>query len=163
MKDIRTIKKNYLRKVMEISLQNDNYSTVVFYASYCLDDIKDIVEEIKDEFSIDNVIFVDFDLPKINSFYKTNPSEKEIDRFVPVLPKPVGKMKFIKFLNTKTEVSRDFCNDYIDQHCNYLELRNPELFEQIQDLKKTDMTLTVCPNKEWAKGLYGNEMTYGFK
>ena len=53
------MKKNYLRRILEASLNNRDYSTVVFQASFCLDEIKNIIEEIKDEYHIDNVIFIE--------------------------------------------------------------------------------------------------------
>ena len=59
--ETETLKKEYLRKILAASLNNRNYSTIVFHASFCLDEIKDIIEELKDEFHIDNVIFIDFD------------------------------------------------------------------------------------------------------
>lgn len=91
--EMEKIKKEYLRKILAASLNNRNYSTVVLHASFCLDEIKDIIEELKDEFHIDNVIFIDFDNDKIKSFYESNPTEKEIERFIPKFSKPIGNIK----------------------------------------------------------------------
>lgn len=91
------IKKNYLRRILDISLNHRNYSTIVFRATFSLDEIKDIIEELKSEFNIDNVIFIDFDNDKIKSFYESNPTEKEIEEFIPKFPTPTGNMKLIFF------------------------------------------------------------------
>jgi len=37
------IKREYLRKVLAVSLNNREYSTVAFSASFCLDEIKEII------------------------------------------------------------------------------------------------------------------------
>lgn len=105
--DIERIKKEYFRKVLAVSLSNRNYSTVVFRASFCLDDIKGIIEELKDEFHIDNVIFIDFDINRIKSFFNSQPTEKEIEKFIPKLSKPIGNMKVINFLNGRTNLSKN--------------------------------------------------------
>ena len=55
---LETIKREYLRKILDISLNNREYSTVVFQASFCLDEIKGMIEELKGEYHIDNVIFI---------------------------------------------------------------------------------------------------------
>ena len=55
--EMLNLKKNYLRRILDISLNNQNYSTIIFYASFSLDEIKPIIEELKDEYHIKNVIF----------------------------------------------------------------------------------------------------------
>ena len=155
--EMSKIKKNYLRKILNASLSNKDYSTVVFHASFCLDEIKDIIEEIKDEYHIDNVIFMDFDNEKIKSFFSSNPTEEEIKKFIPKFPKPIGNVKIIYFDNSITDLSYNYYSDYSINYYNYLEDYNKEVFDKIQNLSKSDTTVTVCPNKEWATSLLGNE------
>lgn len=151
------MKKEYLRKILDASLNNRDYSTVVFRASFCLDEIKDIIEELKDEYHIDNVIFIDFDNNKIKSFYKSNPTEKEIERFIPKFPKLIGNMKIIYFNNAITDFSNNYYSDYSVKYYEHLKEYNKEVFDRIENLSRSDTTVTVCPNKDWAEGLLGSQ------
>lgn len=156
--EIENIKKDYLRRVIAASLYNRNYSTVVFFASYYIDeDIKKIIEELKDEFHIENLVFIDFDYDKIKSFYYTDPTEKEIENFIPKFPKPVGNIKNIYFDNAKTDLSNNYYSNYSKQYYNRLRYYNKELFDIQENLSNDDQTVTVCPNKEWAESLFGNQ------
>lgn len=154
--EIEKIKKEYLRKILAASLNNRNYSTIVFHASFCLDEIKDIVEEIKDEFHINNVIFIDFDNDKVKSFYESNPTEKEIEEFIPKFSKPIGNMKIIYFSNV-TDCSNNYYSNYSGKYYSHLNDYNKEVFDRIDNLSTYDVTVTTCPNKEWAESLLGNQ------
>ena len=154
--EIEKIKKEYLRKILAASLNNRNYSTVVFHASFCLDEIKDIVEEIKNEFHIDNVIFIDFDNDKVKSFYESNPTDKEIEEFIPKFSKPIGNMKIIYFSNV-TDCSNNYFSNYSGKYYSHLNDYNKEIFDRIENLSTYDVTVTTCPNKEWAESLLGNQ------
>ena len=151
------IKKNYLRRILDISLNHRNYSTIVFRATFSLDEIKDIIEELKNEFNIDNVIFLDFDNDKIKSFYESNPTEKEIEEFIPKFPTPTGNMKLIFFSNTITDYSDNYYSDYALEYSDNLKEYNKEVFDRIKKLSTADKTITVCPNKEWAESLFGSQ------
>lgn len=151
------IKKNYLRRILDVSLNNRDYSTVVFQASFCLDEIKKIIEEIKDEYHIDNVIFIDFDNDKIKSFYESNPTVKEIEQFIPKFPKNIGNMKIVYFNNNITDFSNNYYSDYSVKYYKHLMEYNKEVFDRIQNLSSCDKTVTVCPNKDWAEGLIGSK------
>ena len=155
--EMETLKKEYLRKILAASLNNRNYSTIVFHASFCLDEIKDIIEELKDEFHIDNVIFIDFDNDKIKSFYESNPTEKEIERFIPRFSKAIGNMKIIYFSNVKTDLSDNYHSDYSKKYYSHLKDYNKEVFDRIENLSPDDKTVTSCPNKEWAESLLGSQ------
>lgn len=151
------MKKNYLRRILDASLNNREYSTVVFHASFCLDEIKNIIEELKEEYYIDNVIFIDFDNEKIKSFYNSNPTEKEIERFIPKFQKPIGNMKIIYFNNAVTDFSNNYRSYYSVKYYKHLKEYNKEVFDRIQNLSDSDKTVTVCPNKDWAEGLLGSQ------
>lgn len=151
------IKKIYLRRILDASLNNRDYSTVVFRASFCLDEIKDIMEELKGEYHIHNVIFIDFDNEKIKSFYNSNPTDKEIERFIPKFPKPIGNMKIIYFNNAITDFSNNYYSDYSVKYYKHLEEYNKEVFDRIKNLSSSDKTVTSCPNKDWAEGLLGSQ------
>ena len=43
----KRIKKNFLRKILNACLKNKNYSTVVFHATFPLDDLKEFIDELK--------------------------------------------------------------------------------------------------------------------
>ena len=57
----KRIKKNFLRKILNACLKNKNYATVVFHATFPLDDLKEFIDELKEEFLIKNIIIEDFD------------------------------------------------------------------------------------------------------
>ena len=154
---LETIKREYLRKILDISLNNREYSTVVFQASFCLDEIKGMIEELKGEYHIDNVIFIDFDNDKIKSFFETNPTDAEIESFIPRFSKPIGNMKIIWFHNATTDYSENFCSDYSINYYKYLNEYNKELSDRIATLSISDKTVVPLPNKEWAEGLLGSQ------
>ena len=155
--ELEKVKREYLRKILTVSLNNRNYSTVVFRASFCLDEIKYIIEELKDEFHIDNVIFIEFDNDIVKSFYESNPTEKEIEKFIPKFSRPIGNVKMIYFCNGKTDLSNNYCSDYSRKYYSHLKDYNKEVFDRITNLSDDDKTVTICPNKEWAESLLGNQ------
>lgn len=155
--EMLNLKKNYLRRILDISLNNQNYSTIIFYASFSLDEIKPIIEELKDEYHIKNVIFMDFDYDKIKAFYDSNPSEKEMEMFIPKFLEPIGNIKYIYFQNTVTDFSDNFASDNRIKYYRKLKEFNEEIFSKIYSLSEKDKTLTICPNKEWTEGLFGNK------
>ena len=67
----KRIKKNFLRKILNACLKNKNYSTVVFYATFPLDDLKEFIDELKEEFHIKNIIIVIM-LWKWRNWYERN-------------------------------------------------------------------------------------------
>ena len=158
---LETIKREYLRKILDVSLNNRNYSTVVFEASFCLDELKEMMKELKDEYHIDNVIFIDFYNNKVKSFFESNPTEKEIERFIPRLSKPVGNIKGIYFHNAITDYSATCCSDYSINYYKYLSKYNKELFDKMKTLSTSDKTIVAFPNKEWATALLGSEDRLG--
>lgn len=151
------LKREYLRKILAASLNNRDYSTVVFNASFCLDDIKDIIKELKDEYHLDNVLFIDFDYDKIKSFYDSNPTKEEIEKFIPKYPIPTGNIKSISFHNPITDYSDNYYSDYSIKYYNDLMKYNQEVFDKIKQISKKDKTVIACPNKEWAESLLGNQ------
>ena len=152
--EMLNLKKNYLRRILDISLNNQNYSTIIFYASFSLDEIKPIIEELKDEYHIKNVIFMDFDYDKIKAFYDSNPSEKEMEMFIPKFLEPIGNVKCIYFQNTVTDFSDVYFSDYVIKYYRCLKESNKEVFNKMENLSGCDQTLTICPNREWAEGLF---------
>ena len=155
--EMLNLKKNYLRRILDISLNNQNYSTIIFYASFSLDEIKPIIEELKDEYHIKNVIFMDFDYDKIKAFYDSNPSEKEMEMFIPKFLEPIGNVKCIYFQNTVTDFSDVYFSDYVIKYYRCLKESNKEVFNKMENLSGCDQTLTICPNREWAEGLFGSK------
>lgn len=151
------LKREYLYKILAASLNNRDYSTVVFNASFCLDDIKDIIKELKDEYHLDNVLFIDFDYDKIKAFYDSNPTEEKIEKFIPKYPIPTGNIKSISFHNPITDYSDNYYSDYSIKYYNDLMKYNQEVFDKIKQISKKDKTVTACPNKEWAESLLGNQ------
>ena len=72
----KRIKKNFLRKILNACLKNKNYSTVVFHATFPLDDLKEFIDELKEEFHIKNIIIVDFDNDKVRDFFECDPTNE---------------------------------------------------------------------------------------
>ncbi len=152
----RDVKKEYIRKLLNASLSNKKYSTVIFRSSFALDEIKDVMEELKDEFGLERVIYIDFDLPKIIDFYNNNPSEEDLDRFVPKLPDVVGNTKIIYFNNAITDLSNDYYSQANRDYFKRLKDKNPELIDFISKADKSDKTVSTCPNRPWANSLLGS-------
>lgn len=151
------IKREYLSKILDASLNNRDYSTVIFNATFPLDDIRNVVEELKQKYNIDTVIFMDVDFDKIKNFFETNPTDEEIQKFIPKFPNPIGNVKIIYFNSDKTNLSSRFYSDYSKEYYKYLKEYNKELFDRIDNLSLNDKTVTVCPNKEWAEDLLGSQ------
>ena len=127
----KRMKMNYLRKILNASLCNKLYSTVVFHASFCLDDMKDIIEELKDEYHIKNLIIIDFDNDKVKTFFESEPTEDEIRRFIPRFKNIIGNMKIIYFNNPVTDLSNEYYSDYSAKYYGLLKQYNKEVFERI--------------------------------
>lgn len=151
------MKKEYLRRIINASLNNKKYSTIIFSATFCLDEIKGILEELKKEFGIDNIIIIDFDFQKINSFFESNPTEEEIKNFIPKFPIPTGNTKIIYFDNARTDLSDNYYSENSGKYYKYLNEYNKEVFDKFYSLPRTDKTVVACPNKEWAEGALGSQ------
>ena len=154
--ELRNLKKEYLRNILTVSLSNRDYSTVVLNASFPLDEVRDILEELKKEFNIANLIINDFHSDEIKAFYETNPSETDIEKFIPKYPKTIGNIKYIYFENV-TDTDQDFYGDYGSKYFKDLKRYNKELFEKMDNKNNEDVTVTACPNKKWAESLLGSE------
>ena len=152
----KRMKMNYLRKILNASLCNKNYSTVVFHASFSLDDMKDIIEELKDEYHIKNLIIIDFDNDKVKTFFESDPTEDEIRRFIPKFKNPIGNMKIIYFNNPVTDLSNEYYSDYSVKYYGLLKQYNKEVVERIEKADDCDKTVSAYPNKAWAESLLGD-------
>lgn len=153
---LKDLKKNYLRKLFSTIIGDRIPSNLILYASYSLDDIRDIVFEIKDEYNIKNIIFFDYDYEKTKSFFNSNPTNDEIERFVPKYLVPNGPTRIIYF-NNVTDVCDNRFDEVGEKYYDYLEKKNKDFYKYLIEEKKYNRTVTLCPNKEWAKALYGNE------
>ena len=154
---LERVKKDYLRKVLATSLNGNDYSTVIFRASYCLDDIKDTIDSLKDEFNLDNIIYIDFDNDKIQQFYESNPTEKEIENFITKLPKATGNIKVIYICNTVTDFSDYKYSEHYKKYQSDLKKYNQDIFDKMRSLPRHNITSTIIPNKEWAESLIGDQ------
>lgn len=152
----KRMKMNYLRKILNASLCNKNYSTVIFHASFCLDDMRDVIEELKDEYHIKNLIIIDFDNDKVQTFFESDPTNDEIRKFIPKFKKPVGNTKIIYFNNPVTDLSNEYYSDYSVKYYGFLKQYNKEVFDKIESLTECDKTVTCYPNKAWAESLLGD-------
>ena len=93
---------------------------------------------------------------KIEAFYKTNPSEDEIEEFIPKYPIPTGNMKLIILTDDSTYYSNYMSSEYTEDYIDDLIKYNTELFDIIFALENK-ITISACPNKEWSKYLYGSQ------
>ena len=137
----KRMKMNYLRKILNASLCNKNYSTVVFHASFSLDDIRDVIEDLKKEYHIKNLIIIDFDNDKVKSFFESDPTKDEIRRFIPKFKNPIGNMKIIYFNNPVTDLSNEYYSDYSVKYYGLLKQYNKEV---LIELKKQTITIKLC-------------------
>ena len=153
--EMEKIKKEYLRKILDASLYNRDYSTIIFRASFCLNEIKNIIEELKDEYHINNVLFIDFDNDKLKLFYDSNPTEQEIEKFIPKL-EVTGNVKIIYFINDETDYSKEYRN-YFKKYYLHLKKYNEEVFGKIENLSVSDKTVVALPNRKWAEALLGSQ------
>lgn len=144
-------KLDYLRKILNVSLNNQRYSTVIFNSSFPFDNSIEIIEKLKDEYHIDSIIIIDFDNDKIKSFYESNPSKEQIEQFIPKFPKINGNIKRIFLSNSITDLSTKYNSDYSIKYYEHLKEYNKELFDKIENLPQSNITVTVYPNEEWAK------------
>lgn len=151
--ELVNIKKNYLRNILNKALKNDNYTSIVFHASFPLDEVKELMEELKNEYNIETIAYIDFDKNKIKKFFNNNPSKKEIEEFIPKYPELKGKVKEISFANI-TDYSKEYFSNYSIEYYRNLMRYNKTAF-RAKDTK--DILITVYPNKEWAYQLLGNK------
>lgn len=155
------MKKNYLRKILNACLCNKKYSTVIFHASFCLDDMREAIEELKDEFHIKNLIIIDFDNDKVKSFFDANPTQAKIDKFIPKFNSPIGNTKIIYFNNPITDLSNEYYSDYSQKYYQLLRDYNKAVFNTIDSIDVSDKTVSAYPNKAWAESLFGDPLLLG--
>lgn len=77
--------------------------------------------------------------------------------FIPKFLEPIGNVKCIYFQNTVTDFSDVYFSDYVIKYYRCLKESNKEVFNKMENLSGCDQTLTICPNREWAEGLFGSK------
>ena len=80
-----------------------------------------------------------------------------MEMFIPKFLEPIGNVKCIYFQNTVTDFSDVYFSDYVIKYYRCLKESNKEVFNKMENLSGCDQTLTICPNREWAEGLFGSK------
>lgn len=151
--ELINIKKNYLRNILNKALKNDKYTSIVFHASFPLDEVKELMEEIRTEYNIETIAYIDFDKNKVKKFFNANPSKQEIEEFTPKYPELKGKVKEISFTNV-TDYSKEYFSNYSIEYYRNLMRYNKTAFIAKEN---EDILITIYPNEEWAYQLLGNK------
>lgn len=155
--DIESIKREYLNKVLHASLQNNTCSTVVIKASFSLDDIRPIIEDILKDYDVKRVIFLDYDFDDIEAFFKTKPSESEIKEYIHIHKDIPGDIRVIYFVNDSTDLSeKNIDKDFI-KYEKYNKQYNGDLINKVKSAPFDRVSVLTCPNERWAKCLLGNK------
>lgn len=149
--ELLKLKRDYLKNILNKGLMNDDYSSVIFQSSFALDEVKFLMDDLKDEYNINKIAYIDFDNSKVKDFFSSNPSEEEIDKFIPRYELD-GKTKLIQFSNV-SDYSDEYFSDYSIFYLKNFMRCNKELF-RVREFK--DVLISVYPNEDWAFSLFGN-------
>ena len=157
----KTNKEEYIRKMIELGCNPLEYNNIVIISDTSLDNVKHIFLKLKEEYNIDQMLFIDRDERRLYEFFKTNPSEEEIDRYVekqPELKNPEKTKIIFNYPSHYDGYSKRLSNEYKDQLKLYRKIdRNSN--GAIYDLShvKEHLMITCIPDKSWAKYLLGSK------
>ena len=156
MDSIEQTKREYLEKIFDACFKDGERCDLIISASYSLDDVKDIILGLKDQYNINQVIFFDFDYEQMKGLSERELTPAEIERLIPKYEIPQGKTKIMYFINDTTSKTIIYEECYI-RYAQYWGMVNPEIMKICAENDTSKLIVTVCPNKLWAKALYGSE------
>ena len=153
----REQKKNYLRNFFYRCIGDNQYDTFIFKATFPLDYIKDLIEEVLEEFKIKRIIYIDFNGEEIKKFLETKPTYREMKEYVPTYLEPIGKTKLVYLENSLTDFSNDYYEAYSSNFLDAINNKNRKVFDMIDSLPLDNKVLTSIPNPIWAEALFGSK------
>ena len=155
-----TPQEEYIRKILEIGANVDKYNNLIIVSYSNIDTAKEMFLKLKDEYKIDQMIFLDYDHEKLYNFLKTNPSKEEVIDILPKMPKLKDR--------EKTKIIVNYPSNY-DGYSGKLqkEFKEPYKFYREQDKKfneeyyslkeeRNHYMITAIPDKVWANHLLGS-------
>lgn len=155
MDSIEQTKREYLEKIFDACFKDGERCDLIISASYSLDDVKDIILGLKDQYNINQVIFFDFDYEQMQVLSERDLTPAEIEKYIPKYEIPQGKTKIMYFINDTTSKTVVYEACYI-RYVQYWFMINPEIMQICTENDTSKLITTVCPNKLWAKALYGS-------
>ena len=150
----------YIRKILEIGCNIQNNDNLIVYSQSDISDFEEILLKIKDEYKINQVIFIRNNYEKIYNFLKNNPSEEDIQKFIIKYPmiQEKDKVKIISVMDDDHsgyyyKLCYEIYNLY-EKYCQYDSKTNKELYDLFDNCVTT---VIICPTNSWAKSLFGSD------
>lgn len=154
---------NYVRKVLEIGCNVQKGDNLIVYSQTDVSEFEKVLLQIKDEYGINQVVFIRRNNKKIYDFLKNNPCDDDIKKRI--IKYPMIKQKDItKIIDIIDDDHSGYyyklCYEkyYLyEKYCKY----DGEINKEIYNLFDTCLTTVInCPNNSWAKTLFGDEVYY---
>lgn len=152
----------YVRTLLEVGCSIKERDSLIVYLDSTQSEVKNVLLSLKDEYKINEIVFLEYNYEYIYNLLLTNPSDEDIInnmvRFPKLKEQDKSKIKAIQFMN-------DNCDEYYIKLCN--EIDN-DLYNNYFDLcgkvnsdydeldKKYQFIMTCWPTKSWANNLFGN-------
>lgn len=156
-----TSKEEYLRKMIEIGCNLENTDSIVLFSDSDLDNVRDVLLKLKDEYQLKQLILIENDFKKLYEFFKTNPSRSEIIDSVPWLPKLINP-KRTKFIYNYQEDHEGYDSKIDDEFPIDRKIRDSHLANTYSDIfdlpyTKGQYMIVSFPNATWAKHNLGSK------
>ena len=155
-----TAQEEYIRKIIEIGLKPNEYNNVIIISYTNIDTAKEMFLKLKDEYHIDQMIFLDKDQEKLYNFLKTNPSKEEIEKYVPRMPKlkdPCRTKIIYNYPSYYEDYPKKISKEYRELRSiydTYDKMYNEEYF--LLKKNREQFMITVIPEESWSNHLLGS-------
>lgn len=150
----------YIRKILEIGCNIQNGDNLIVCSEIDITEFEEVLLQIKDEYKINQIIFVEKNNEAIYKFLKTNPCDEDIQKFIIKYPMIEQKHK-IKVINIIDDDHSGYyyklsyeIYDLYKKYCRYNSEINKELYSMLEN---AITTIINCSTNGWAESLFGSD------
>ena len=156
---METMIENYVRKILEIGCNITEGDNLIIHTKETIPELEETLLKIKDDYKINQIIFINDDYEKTYNFLINNPTEEEIRKFITKYPtindKEKTKKIYIEYGDYE-EYQYKLNYKIRDKYRKYRKIAR-EINKEIYDIfGKIQSTYTVFPTNSWVKKIYGN-------
>ena len=157
---MENIKEDYARKLLEVGCNIKENDTLIVTIPKESTDVEEILIRLKDEYKIKNIIFVKEDYEELYDFLSKNPTDEEINEYLPRYPNIKGE-KSVKtlYLQMLYEYSAGYYKlnyEIWDIYSHYREISGSINSEFWSCFDGKPWCLSTIPTSLWAENLLGD-------
>lgn len=156
---METMIENYVRKILEIGCNITEGDNLIIHTKETIPELEETLLKIKDDYKINQIIFINDDYEKKYNFLINNPTEDEIRKFITKYPEIKDKEKTKKIYIEYSDFEGyqyKLCYEMYDKYSKYENI-DYETNKGIYDIfGKVQSTYTVFPTNSWVKKIYGS-------